>query len=70
MSDSSTPSEEMRRLYREILSEQEKMISALRELSSNVSLLTLLQVCRDNERDLKIAKELSDVINRYLDTTK
>ncbi|MEM1867096.1 MAG: hypothetical protein QXN43_05135, partial [Zestosphaera sp.] len=70
MSDSSTPSEEMRRLYKEILSEQEKMISALRELSSNVSLLTLLQVCRDNERDLKIAKELSDVINRYLDTTK
>lgn len=70
MSDSSTSSEEIRKLYKEILSEQEKMISTLRELSSNVSLLALLQVCRDNERDLKIAEELSDVISRYLDTTK
>ncbi|MEM5822695.1 MAG: hypothetical protein QXH34_06450 [Ignisphaera sp.] len=48
-----------------ILSEQEKMLSTLKKLNFNISLLTLLQVCRDNERDLKTAEELSDIINGY-----
>ncbi|MEM4959427.1 MAG: hypothetical protein QXX12_06090, partial [Nanopusillaceae archaeon] len=36
-----------------------------KELNSNISMLTLLQICRDNERDLKTAEEVSDIINGY-----
>lgn len=70
MGSGSTSNDDMRKLYEEALSKQEKMISTLKELNSNVSLLALLQVCRDNERDLKVVRELSDMIYRYLDVVK
>ncbi|MEM4452645.1 MAG: hypothetical protein QW182_05525 [Thermosphaera sp.] len=61
--------EEVVREQMEILHAQKEIISSLKELNSNISMLMLLQMCRDNERDFAMAKEYSNIIKRYLDDT-
>ncbi|MEM1661228.1 MAG: hypothetical protein QXR17_08855 [Candidatus Bathyarchaeia archaeon] len=61
--------EEVVREQKEILHAQKEIISSLKELNSNISMLMLLQMCRDNERDFAMAKEYSNIIKRYLDDT-
>lgn len=48
-----------------IMHEQQEMVSTLKELTFTIPLLSLLQICRDNEKNLKTVEVLSDIINGY-----
>lgn len=67
---SDTSSEEVMNLYKKLVRQQEQITSALRELTSKITTTTLLQICRDQKRDLKVIEDLSEIIDKYLDSTK